>query len=66
MTAAKEAPTKSGGAKKSSSKMAGAPAWRMSLAEAMCELEKAGSAQTRKSYARHGAKEPMFGVTARR
>jgi 3-methyladenine DNA glycosylase AlkD len=36
---------------------------RMSLAEAMRELEKAGSAQTRKTYARHGAKEPMFGVS---
>ncbi len=35
---------------------------RMSLAEAMSTLEKAGSAQTRKTYARHGAKEPMFGV----
>ena len=25
-------------------------------------LAKAGSAQTKKTYARHGAKEPMFGV----
>ncbi len=36
---------------------------RMTLAEAMAELEKAGSAQTRKTYARHGAAEPMFGVS---
>src|SRR5882672_12592871 len=36
---------------------------RMTLAEAMSALEKAGSAQTRKTYARHGAAEPMFGVS---
>jgi 3-methyladenine DNA glycosylase AlkD len=35
---------------------------RMSLAEVMRELEKAGSEATRRTYARHGAKEPMFGV----
>jgi 3-methyladenine DNA glycosylase AlkD len=35
----------------------------MSLDEVMRELEKAGSAQTRKTYARHGANEPMFGVS---
>jgi 3-methyladenine DNA glycosylase AlkD len=29
----------------------------------MKELEKAGSAQTKKTYARHGAEEPMFGVS---
>jgi 3-methyladenine DNA glycosylase AlkD len=29
----------------------------------MRTLEKAGSAQTRKTYARHGAQEPMFGVS---
>jgi 3-methyladenine DNA glycosylase AlkD len=40
-----------------------ASAPRMTLAEAMRELEKAGSAQTRKTYARHGAAEPMFGVS---
>jgi 3-methyladenine DNA glycosylase AlkD len=39
-----------------------APAARMSLTEAMSALEKAGSAQTKKTYARHGAAEPMFGV----
>jgi len=35
----------------------------MTLAETMKALEKAGSAQTRKTYARHGAPEPMFGVS---
>lgn len=35
----------------------------MSLAQTMKELEKAGSAQTRKTYARHGADEPMFGTS---
>ena len=34
----------------------------MSLAEVMAALEKAGSAQTKKTYLRHGAKEPLFGV----
>ncbi|HEV8111732.1 MAG TPA: DNA alkylation repair protein [Planctomycetota bacterium] len=36
---------------------------RMTLAEAMGELKKAGSEQTRKTYARHGADGPMFGVS---
>lgn len=36
---------------------------RLSLTEAMAALEAAGSAQTRKTYARHGAQEPMFGVS---
>ena len=36
---------------------------RMTLAETMSALEKAGSAQTRKTYIRHGAAEPMFGVS---
>ncbi|MCK6445353.1 MAG: DNA alkylation repair protein [Planctomycetes bacterium] len=36
---------------------------RASLSETMRELERAGSAQTRKTYARHGAREPMFGVS---
>ena len=39
-----------------------APKARMSLAEVMRELEKAGSEPTRRTYARHGAKDPMFGV----
>jgi len=39
-----------------------APASRLALAEVMRLLEEAGSEQTRKTYARHGAKGPMFGV----
>jgi 3-methyladenine DNA glycosylase AlkD len=39
------------------------PAPRMTLPEAMRALEKEGSAGTRRTYARHGAKEPMFGVS---
>ena len=35
----------------------------MTVSQTMKELEKAGSAQTRKTYARHGAEEPMFGVS---
>jgi 3-methyladenine DNA glycosylase AlkD len=34
----------------------------MSLGDVMRALEEAGSAQTRKTYARHGAAGPMFGV----
>lgn len=36
---------------------------RMTLAETLAELEKAGSEQTRKTYRRHGAGDPMFGVS---
>lgn len=36
---------------------------RLSLTEVMTALEQAGSAQTRKTYLRHGAAEPMFGVS---
>jgi 3-methyladenine DNA glycosylase AlkD len=39
-----------------------APAARLALAAVMGLLEAAGSEQTRKTYARHGAKGPMFGV----
>ncbi len=35
----------------------------MDLNQAMAALEAAGSEQTRKTYARHGAKGPMFGVS---
>ena len=38
-------------------------ATRVSLAEAMRALERAGSAQTKKTYLRHGAREPLFGVS---
>lgn len=44
-------------------KPATVPAPGMSLHETMSALEKAGTAQTRKTYARHGASEPMFGVS---
>ncbi len=36
---------------------------RLSLNEVMSALEKVGTAQARKTYARHGGKEPMFGVS---
>ncbi|HEU4419107.1 MAG TPA: DNA alkylation repair protein [Planctomycetota bacterium] len=39
------------------------PPERFSLAGVMSELEHAGSEQTRKTYARHGAVGPMFGVS---
>ena len=39
-----------------------APA-RLTLTETLRALEKAGSAQTRKTYLRHGAQEPLFGVS---
>ncbi len=35
----------------------------MTLVDAMAALERAGSEQTRKTYLRHGAKEPLFGVS---
>jgi 3-methyladenine DNA glycosylase AlkD len=50
--------------KKPAEKRAAKPAAaRRTLSETMRELEIAGSAQTRKTYARHGASEPMFGVS---
>lgn len=36
---------------------------RLSLAQVMAELEAAGSEQTRKIYLKHGAQEPLFGVS---
>ena len=36
----------------------------MTAAEVMAELEAKGSAQTKKTYLRHGAREPVFGVKA--
>lgn len=35
----------------------------MNLSETLRELEKAGSEQTRKTYARHGVSGPMYGVS---
>jgi len=55
--------TKAAPKKAATATRAKAPAARMTLAEAMAALERAGSAQTRKTYARHGAKQPMFGVS---
>lgn len=44
-------------------KRARAPKARLSLDHVMQVLEQAGSEQTRKTYRRHGAPEPMFGVS---
>ncbi|MBL8860478.1 MAG: DNA alkylation repair protein [Planctomycetes bacterium] len=49
--------------KTTAAKATKAAAPRMTLAQALSALEKAGSAQTRKTYARHGAIGPMFGVS---
>jgi 3-methyladenine DNA glycosylase AlkD len=57
------APTRTPTKRKTTAQAAKAPAPRMTLAQAMSALEKAGSAQTRKTYARHGAVGPMFGVS---
>jgi 3-methyladenine DNA glycosylase AlkD len=56
------APTKSP-ARKPARKSGKAPHARLTLAEAMRALEKAGTAQARKTYVRHGAREPLFGVS---
>lgn len=37
----------------------------MELIEVMKELEKLGTAQTKKTYLNHGAHEPLFGVTTK-
>jgi 3-methyladenine DNA glycosylase AlkD len=50
-------------AKKAKGAPKAAPAARLTLAEVLRLLEQAGSAQTRKTYARHGANENMFGVS---
>jgi len=57
--APKLAPSKPSTGKTSAAK---APAARISLSEVMTILEKLGTEQTRKTWARHGAKGPMFGV----
>ncbi|MBL8767809.1 MAG: DNA alkylation repair protein [Planctomycetes bacterium] len=65
-SSAKAAPKKAAArpAAKAPAKAAAKPAAgeRMTLAQAMRELEAAGSPKTRQTYARHGAEEPMFGV----
>lgn len=58
---AKTAATKAPAAKAPATK-AKAPAGRLSLDEVMRALEKAGSETTRKTWTRHGATGPMFGV----
>ncbi len=55
----KNAESKPFAAKSSAAK---APAAHMSLSEVMAILEKLGTEQTRKTWARHGANGPMFGV----
>ncbi len=54
-------PGKSTAARKPTAAKAALP--RLTLAEAMAALEAAGSEQTRKTYARHGVTQPMFGVS---
>lgn len=55
----KPALSKPSAAKSSAAKAAPA---RMSLSDVMAILEKLGTEQTRKTWARHGARGPMFGV----
>lgn len=62
-TKAKARLAKKPAAKASAKARAKAPVARMSLDEVMRALEKAGTAQARKIYARHGAPEPMYGVS---
>lgn len=60
----KKAQPKPSAAKSTAAKapVAKAAAPGMSLSEVMAILEKLGTEQTRKTWARHGAKGPMFGV----
>jgi 3-methyladenine DNA glycosylase AlkD len=50
-------------ASSTTSKKPAKAAARMTFVEAMAALEQAGSAQTKKTYLRHGAPEPVFGVS---
>lgn len=63
MPRTRSAPKKTPKAPAKPNRLAPAPTPRMTLKEAMAALEKAGSAQARKTYTRHGAAEPMFGVS---
>lgn len=56
-------PTVKSAAKPRAKRVAKSPAARMSLDETMRALEKAGTDQTRKTWKRHGAVDPMFGVS---
>lgn len=62
-TAKSPAPKPAANAKVSAPAKSAKAASRMTLAQAMAALEKAGSEQTRKTYRRHGAPDPMFGVS---
>jgi len=55
--------TKKAASSTTTKKPAKSAATRMTLAETMTALEQAGSAQTKKTYMRHGASEPVFGVS---
>lgn len=57
------APATPRSAKSPATKSAKAARERMSCAQAMAALEQAGTEQTRKTYLRHGASEPLFGVS---
>lgn len=57
-TTAKAKPTP-----KAAARAAKAPAAALSFVEVMAELERSGSEQTKKTYLRHGAQEPLFGVS---
>jgi 3-methyladenine DNA glycosylase AlkD len=57
------APTRNTTEQTTAPKSAKARAPRMTLVQVMSALEKAGTAQARKIYARHGAEGPMFGVS---
>lgn len=50
-------------AKASGTRASTAPSTPSSLTETMRELENAGTEQARKTYRRHGAVDPMFGVS---
>ncbi len=54
---------KASAAKGGAAKRPSAAKTRMTLVDAMTALAAEGSEQTRKTYMRHGAKEPLFGVS---
>lgn len=62
-TRSTKSPAPKSAAKTGAKRVARPPAARMSLPETMRALEKAGTEQTRKTWKRHGAVEPMFGVS---
>lgn len=60
---ARKSAAKAPAAKAKGAKKPAAAAGRMTLVDAMSALAAQGSEQTRKTYLRHGAKEPLFGVS---